>query len=132
MFNNITDFWTTQCVKCPAALDNLNELAIEHPDVQFVSICCDSLDGAREIIERNNELRWSSVQHYFMNKDDKEKAKKVLGFSRVPFYVVLGEEEGQILDKGNKVDLTQYLPDKENMFGDTNEQTDFVIDDLDF
>ena len=129
----VTDFWTTQCVKCPAALDKLNEMATEHPDVQFVSICCDSLDGAREIVEQDDEPRWSSVQHFFMNKEDKEKAKKLLGFARVPFYVVLGEE-GQIIDKGNNIDLDQHVvpEDKENLVGDSNGDDVFVIDDLDF
>ena len=108
-------------------------MATEHPDVQFVSICCDSLDGAREILERDDEPRWSSVQHFFMSKEDKEKAKKLLGFARVPFYVVLGEE-GQIMDKGNNIDLTQYVvpEDKENLVGDSNGDDVFIIDDLDF
>ena len=103
---------------------------MDHSDVQFVSICCDSLDGARQIIERDDEMRWSAVQHYYMSKQDKEKAKKLLGFSRVPFYVVLGEE-GQMLDKGNHIDFVQHLEDKENMVEGSNEDV-FVIDDLDF
>ena len=108
-------------------------MATEHPDVQFVSICCDSLDGARNIIERDNEPRWSSIQHFYMSKDDKEKAKKLLGFARVPFYVVLGEE-GRILDKGNNVDLTRYVveEDKENMVGGNVQDDVFIIEDLDF
>ena len=106
-------------------------MAMDHPDVQFVSICCDSLDGAREIIERDDELRWSCVQHFFMSKEDKERAKKILGFKQVPFYVVLGEE-GQILDKGNHVDLQQYVADKENVVQESLEEDLFVIDDLDF
>lgn len=101
--------------------------------MQFVSICCDSLDGAREIIERDEELRWSSIQHFYMSRDDKEMAKKVLGFKRVPFYVVL-DEEGRLVEKGNNVDFTQYLEDQENMVDENNSnaQDVFVIDDLDF
>lgn len=114
-------------------MDHLNELATENPDVNFVSICCDSCDGARDIIERDEDVRWAAVQHYFMAQQDKETAKKVLGFKQVPFYVVLGEE-GQLLDKGNKVDLAQYLSDKENVDEPVNEppMDAFVIDDLDF
>eukprot|EP00977_Amphora_coffeiformis_P002818 scaffold528_cov165-Amphora_coffeaeformis.AAC.30 len=109
-------------------------MAMEHPDVQFVSICCDSLDGAREIIEHEDELRWSSVQHFYMSKENKETAKKLLGFARVPFYVVLNEE-GRLIEKGNHVDFTQYLEeeDKENAVrANDNDQDIFVIDDLDF
>lgn len=130
-FPSMIDFWTTKCVKCPSALDKLNGMAMNHPDEQFVSICCDSLDGAREILERDDELRWSRVQHFFMSKEDKEAAKKMLGFKQVPFYVVLGED-GQLLEKGNHVDLHQYLADKENVAQGNAEEDVFVIDDLDF
>ena len=106
-------------------------MAIQHPNVEFVSICCDSLDGAREIIEREEEPKWSSVNHYFMSKENKEKAKKILGFKRVPFYVVLGEE-GQLLEKGNNVLISDYLEDKENTVSNDAEADVFVIDDLDF
>ena len=106
-------------------------MAIQHPNVDFVSICCDSLDGAREIIEREEEPKWSSVNHYFMSKENKEKAKKILGFKRVPFYVVLGEE-GQLLEKGNNVLISDYLEDKENTVSNDAEADVFVIDDLDF
>lgn len=108
-------------------------MAIEHPDIQFVSICCDSLDGARNIIEQNDELKWSSVQHYFMDQEHKEKAKAILGFKQVPFYVVL-DERGIIMEKGNTIDFSQYLVDKENQQNknDIVEDNVFFIDDLDF
>ena len=65
-----------------------------------------------------------------MSSENKETAKKILGFASVPFYVVLGEE-GQMMEKGNKIDFAQYLEDKENMV-DENVENVFVIDDLDF
>jgi hypothetical protein len=68
--------------------------------VQFISICCDKLDGARDIIEKEDDLRWQNISHYFMNQEDKEKAKQLLGFKQVPFYVVL-DEEGKIQQSGN-------------------------------
>ena len=72
----------------------------KYSDVQFLSICCDKLDGARSIIERDDELRWQNVSHYFMSHQSKEEAKKVLGFTQVPFYVVL-DSEGNITQTGN-------------------------------
>ena len=72
----------------------------KYENVQFISICCDQLDGARQIIEKDDDLRWQNVDHYFMSESDKEQAKKELGFKSVPFYVVL-DEEGQITQKGN-------------------------------
>ena len=71
----------------------------KYENVQFISICCDELDGAREIIEKDDDLRWQNVDHYFMSQSDKEKAKKELGFKSVPFYVVL-DEAGTITQKG--------------------------------
>jgi len=71
----------------------------KYEHVQFISICCDKLDGAREIIEKEEDLRWQNVDHYFMSQSDKETAKRELGFQTVPFYVVL-DERGMITQKG--------------------------------
>jgi hypothetical protein len=67
--------------------------------VRFVSICCDKLDGAREILEKEEEPRWDHVSHYFMEHSDKEEAKKMLAFKSVPFYVLLNKA-GEIVQKG--------------------------------
>jgi thiol-disulfide isomerase/thioredoxin len=95
------DFWTTKCTRCPDALDKLDDMAKDpkYKDVQFVSICCDKLDGARDIIEKEDDLRWQNIHHYFMSKEDKETAKRLLGFQQVPFYVVL-DENGNIQQSG--------------------------------
>jgi len=100
--NTVIDFWTTRCTQCPDALDKLDDMAQDpkYKDVQFISICCDKLDGARDFIERDDDLRWQNVNHYFMDKDDKETAKKLLGFKQVPFYVVM-DENGSITQSGS-------------------------------
>lgn len=100
--NTIIDFWTTKCTQCPDALDKLDMMAQDprYKDVQFISICCDKLDGARNIIEKEDDLRWQNVNHYFMEKRDKEMAKKILGFQQVPFYVVM-DENGSITQSGS-------------------------------
>ena len=72
----------------------------KYANVRFVSICCDKLDGAREIIEKNDEPRWSHVSHYFMDHASKEQAKRQLGFKAVPFYVVLNERV-EMVQKGS-------------------------------
>jgi hypothetical protein len=72
----------------------------KYENVQFISICCDELDGARDIIEKDDDLRWQNVSHYFMNRENKEEAKKILGFRSVPFYVVM-DENGSITQSGN-------------------------------
>lgn len=146
------DFWTTRCTRCPAALDRLNEMAADpaYGNVHFVAIVCDSLDGARNIIEQDDEPRWANLQHYFMSQADKERAKKILGFHSVPFYVVVNER-GVICQKGNKVDWDTIpgfirsddsdkendIPVEESIQGkqidiERLEQREFVLDDLDF
>jgi hypothetical protein len=72
----------------------------KYENVQFVSICCDKLDGARDIIDQESEGRWQNVNHYFMEQKHKDQAKKLLGFRQVPFYVVL-DEHGDITQMGN-------------------------------
>lgn len=72
--------------------------------VKFVSICCDALDGAREILERDSTPRWSAMHHFYMAQDDKEQAKKLLGFKQVPFYVVFNDKREMVFT-GGKFDL---------------------------
>ena len=90
-------------MRCPAALDNLNSMADkpEYSNVTFNSIVLDECDGARNIIEKENEPRWSNLHHYYMDKEFKETAKAALGFNQVPFYVVL-DDKGNIVQKGSK------------------------------
>lgn len=46
------DFWTTRCVRCPAALDALDALAAEEESgaVVYVSVNLDDLEGARKVV----------------------------------------------------------------------------------
>jgi thiol-disulfide isomerase/thioredoxin len=95
-----SDFWTTKCTRCPDALDHLQKLAQDYQGIiKFVSICCDSLDGAREILERDDNVRWPAIHHYFMTSHHKEQAKRILGFQTVPFYVLI-RGDGTILRMG--------------------------------
>jgi hypothetical protein len=71
--------------------------------LQFLSVCCDLLDGAREIIERPSTPRWNAMRHFYMPPAAKEQAKQWLGFRQVPYYVVLSAQ-GELLYSGNKID----------------------------
>mmetsp|Transcript_19919 Transcript_19919/g.40349 ORF Transcript_19919/g.40349 Transcript_19919/m.40349 type:complete len:185 (-) Transcript_19919:275-829(-) len=110
----VVDFWTTKCTRCPDALDKLDKMSgmAKFSRVDFISICCDSCDGARNIIEHGDELRWPGILHYFMEEEHKERAKEVLGFRQVPFYVILNEE-GKIIQKGSekKIDFEAISED---------------------
>ena len=72
--------------------------------MKFASICCDSCDGARNIIDKDDIPRWGKISHFFMANEHKEEAKKILGFKQVPFYVVLNKD-GDIVQMGTKKDI---------------------------
>jgi hypothetical protein len=55
-----------------------------------------------------------------MSREDKEEAKKILGFKSVPFYVVV-DKNGVIVQKGSKVDFNAIpgVMEKENIITST-------------
>lgn len=102
----------------------------EYQNVEFTSIVLDECDGARNIIEQDDERRWQNINHFYMDKEFKETAKQALGFNQVPFYVVLNEH-GEIVQKGSKKNIDfdeipgivrpQETEDKENLAPRSNE-----------
>jgi len=94
-------------MRCPAALDNLNELAQspEFADYTIISINCGNdqfyCDHARNIIEAPDaSARWSSIQHFYAPLAEKEAAKAYFGFAQVPFYAAI--VDGTVVVKGGK------------------------------
>lgn len=56
----ITDFWTTRCTNCPAALDSLDTMAEQRPSVRFISVNIDDADAAKALLEKAaSEGRWT-------------------------------------------------------------------------
>ena len=99
-----------------ASNDNNNNNSHESKDdIQYVSICCDNLDGAREILERDTTPRWSHLRHFFMENEVKERAKALLGFRQVPFYVVF-DDSGVVVFSGCQ------LPDLDDLLRTTNDE----------
>lgn len=84
----VIDFWNTRCVKCPSALAKMNLLALKFSaSVTFVA-CALSL-GSQGTIEDVEELVESlpNLKHVYMDFDTKERVKKALNFTSVPFAV---------------------------------------------
>jgi hypothetical protein len=94
----VLDFWTTKCVKCPAALEKLNDEAEGVDDVIYVSCALSQGEGNKEMV-RDLVGDWENMTHVFMDMENKEAAKAAFGFAQVPFYVVVSKE-GNILGKG--------------------------------
>mmetsp|Transcript_1397 Transcript_1397/g.1821 ORF Transcript_1397/g.1821 Transcript_1397/m.1821 type:complete len:162 (+) Transcript_1397:30-515(+) len=85
----VIDFWTTKCVRCPACLSKLNEMATKFKGVIFLSICLDDLDFGAELVAEND---WDNITHTYASTEVKEIAKSCWGFKSVPFIVVLGPD----------------------------------------
>lgn len=47
----VIDFWTTKCVRCPAALSKLNDEAATRQDVVFCSCVLDNKDIAADVVD---------------------------------------------------------------------------------
>jgi hypothetical protein len=94
------DFWHTKCVRCPAALSKLNEEAPEMSS-KCVFIACAISQGEGNLdVVRDVTSEWENIVHVFMEQDVKEQAKRILGFTSVPFVAVYGAE-GHLLGSGD-------------------------------
>lgn len=106
----VLDFWHTKCVKCPSALERLNEEAGKSSsNVLFVACAISQGQGNLDAVEEFTS-DWENLAHVFMDLEMKEVAKKAFGFTQVPYYVVVSEC-GTIVGMGDprKVDYEQLL-----------------------
>ena len=90
----VVDFWTTSCGRCPPTLDKLDQMAQEPrcANLQFISICCDSIDKARDTIEKDDYMNWPNIKHFHIDPHHKKVAKQLIGFQFVPFCVIVSED----------------------------------------
>lgn len=96
----VIDFWTTKCVRCPAALGKLNEEAGEADKDKFMYIACALSQGEGNQDDVQDFISdWDNLTHVFVDLKDKEAVKSTFGFSAVPFYVVF-DQNGTIVGKG--------------------------------
>jgi hypothetical protein len=97
------EFWSLKPGRCSKALDRLDDMAAcpAYKDVRFAAICCGAANGSPDMVEAFVGRRWSNMSHYFMNYKSKERAKRVLHFRSIPFYVVL-DELGHVVQRGRR------------------------------
>lgn len=94
----VIDFWTTKCVRCPAALGKLNDEASGSTDTLFIACALSQGEGNKDDV-MDFAQDWEHLTHVFAEMGVKEEMKKVFGFSAVPFYVVF-DEDGSIVGSG--------------------------------
>lgn len=97
----VLDFWTTKCVKCPAALEKLNDEAGEDDsgEILYVSCALSQGDGNMEMVTDLVD-DWQNMTHVFMDIENKDIAKAAFKFTQVPFYVVVSAT-GDVVDTGD-------------------------------
>lgn len=86
----LLEFWHRRCNRCPAGLMKLDKLAaIGAPLTLAACAIAVSPDDATEL-ERVVELHdaFPHLTHLFMTFEQKERAKRVFGFSSVPYCVL--------------------------------------------
>ena len=101
----LIDFWTTKCVKCPAALEKLNEEAANNADgsVLYVSCALSQGPGNQDVV-RDMVDEWEDLTHVFMEVEHKDAAKSAFGFSAVPFVIIV-DKSGNIISSGDPKSL---------------------------
>ena len=85
--SGIVDFWTMRCARCPAALTQLGR---EAPGAPTTIVACvlstrPSNEDFDEWLDFMDDRPWPNLAHAFMDFETKERAKRELGFSHVPF-----------------------------------------------
>lgn len=96
----VIDFWTTKCVRCPAALSNLNDQAGSKNDEEVYIACALSQGENNEDDVADFIDEWENLTHLFVKMENKDAIKQHFGFSQVPFYVVF-DQEGSIVGSGD-------------------------------
>ena len=96
----VLDFWNTRCVKCPSALAKMDSLASSFSaSVTFaacaLSLGSQSIEDVEEFVESLPNL-----EHVYMDFDTKERVKKALNFTSLPFAVVY-DSNANIICKGD-------------------------------
>mmetsp|Transcript_37065 Transcript_37065/g.37730 ORF Transcript_37065/g.37730 Transcript_37065/m.37730 type:complete len:210 (+) Transcript_37065:84-713(+) len=105
----VIDFWTTQCVRCPSALEKLNKLAKKYNpnDLLFMSCNLDDKETAAELLQGN----FPHMSHIFMDITNKQLAKDTFSFKQVPFVLIVNKK-GQVIqaDFPSNINFPTILP----------------------
>ena len=94
-------FWNVRCSRCPLALAKMRALA---PPRFLACALAVSVDNNEEFeVAREYATTHGFVKHFgFMNFQEKEAAKRALGFARLPFCVVV--VDGTVVASGDPLD----------------------------
>jgi ribonucleotide reductase beta subunit family protein with ferritin-like domain len=97
----IIDVWSTQCVRCPDALENFSKVALAStdPDIRFVALC---IDSNASNIRFFHDLHQKGFDHLYANPEDARSITTEFGIQKVPYYFAL-DEHGQVKYNGREL-----------------------------
>lgn len=96
----VIDFWTTKCVRCPAALSRLNEEAPNHDGAAFFSCVLDNKEIAVDVVDGE----WENLTHLYVDSETKDNLKLQFQFSQVPFCII-ADKNLKVLAAGSPKDI---------------------------
>ena len=108
----LLEFWHVRCTQCPAALQKISTLTSMFPSVHFVAcaIATDARQDDAEAIAAIRELicdDYPQLEHVFLTFSQKETAKLMFGFTRVPHCAVVAN--GRVVFNGDPLRDTATL-----------------------
>ena len=115
----VIDFWHTKCTKCPLALEKLNDMTKDYPNVNFASCALSLVEDDIDIISDLVEDSWDNLKKLYLTINDKEKAKEIFGFKAVP-YCLIFSPSGELVASNDPKEI-----DFESVFNSFQTTDDF-------
>lgn len=102
----VLDFWNTRCSKCPTALAKMDSLASKFSASTISVACALSLGSQSTTIDDVEELAgaFPNLEHVYMDFDTKERVKKTLNFTSLPFAVAY-DSNANIICQGDPMNV---------------------------
>jgi ribonucleotide reductase beta subunit family protein with ferritin-like domain len=99
--DTVIDVWSTQCIRCPDALDNFSKVARAtlELDIRFVALCIDSNVCD---IRFFHKLDHKGIDHFYAAPDDARCISSEFGIHQVPHYLAI-DESGQVRYSGKEL-----------------------------
>lgn len=99
----VMELWKSECPKCPAAIANLAAKVHTCPAFLFMAV---NIDDNVEYAEMMQETH-PGLYHVTMEAAMKDELKAQLGFTHVPYYIVV-DSTGYVLHHGKATDNSLF------------------------